>query len=514
MESNALRFCLFVSFFIITGMAVMNGQSSSDALRYADPRVLGTARVLGTGSAFGAVGADQGSIGINPAGLALFRKSDLSFGLFHDNLTGEYILEGASNPSSGPLQERRTNLANLGIVFASRPSWGNWVTSNFYIGYNNTASFQQYVEYGGVSDGSILHRFLENARDPSFQDGRGLPSDQLDEFESKLAYETGALFDISNDSTRIFYSNDLIEHLHENIPKSGVYQQSGRQSNLSLSYAANYREKLMIGISLDFISANFRIDKQYSEYSGNQSLSPFVDLQFSDFLTTDVNGIKGNLGLIYKPFNSLRLGLSWHTPSLLRMQDKFNTSLTYRFMGPSSIERYSSSSPDGIFDYRLIIPSRWIFSAAFIKSFGLLSIDLDYFSPNQTRFKFTDGVDLDYQDQLNADIQKQYKSVIQTRLGLEIPIGHLRLRAGSGFIPSPYKNDNEVRNSWSGGLGYRGHSFYLDLGYTTMRYKEALVPFSTGNSDFNNDGQPDAVESVVQSKLHQQHWILTMGFRF
>jgi len=104
--------------------------------------------------------------------------------------------------------------------------------------------------------------------------------------------------------------------------------------------------------------------------------------------------------------------------------------------------------------------------------------------------------------------------VLQARIGVEIPYEHVRFRGGAGILPSVYSNDNKVNGLWSAGIGYRGKSFYCDFAWQTFRYTEGLVPFRTGNSDLNNDGRPDAVESFVRSQLSQQHFLLTLGFRY
>ena len=64
---------------------IVNAQSYNDlGLLYSRSGISGTARSVGSASAYGSVGADLGSISINPAGLGLYRSTDISFtpGLF------------------------------------------------------------------------------------------------------------------------------------------------------------------------------------------------------------------------------------------------------------------------------------------------------------------------------------------------------------------------------------------------------------------------------------------------
>ena len=57
----------------------LNGQTAVDALRYSRIFYSGTARFQGLGGAFGAVGADFSVIAVNPAGIGLYKSSELTF---------------------------------------------------------------------------------------------------------------------------------------------------------------------------------------------------------------------------------------------------------------------------------------------------------------------------------------------------------------------------------------------------------------------------------------------------
>ncbi|NOT36190.1 MAG: hypothetical protein HOP11_02300 [Saprospiraceae bacterium] len=489
-------------------------QNSSDVLRFSMARTNSTARFEGAGSSFGAVGADQSSIGINPAGLGLFRKSDLSISLYRKSLEGEYLI----NPS-GPIvisDNKLVALSNLGLVISQKPTrYSNWSNVNYYIGYNNSANFDQNISFNGKSKGSILHRFLENAIDPRYADGRGLHPDELDAFESGLAYETGALFDVSNDSTIYTYTNDLLEFRDSMISKNGEFVTDGFLGNLSFGLAGNYKEKFIFGGSLEIPLGSLEYNKNYNEIDPNNTLRPFKNLNFNDRVNSEISGLKVVLGMIYKPINNLRLGLSWHSPMWLSMIDNYNTSLSYSYYDSKGIlDSNTSNSPDGVYNYSVSTPSKWIGSIAYVSKIGFINVDVDYFNPGNARFHFEEPSEQLYEKELNNDIDKQYKSVLQTRIGLEVPFDKFRFRGGFGFLSSPYENESEIFKTYSAGFGYRRKHFFIDLSGRFYSYKEAYIPFRTGNSDFNNDRIPDAVESLVLSTLNLNQYTLTLGFKF
>ena len=61
-------------------------QSQLDAFKYSQTELNGTARYLGMGGAFGALGGDLSSINVNPAGSAIFSNNQLTISLSTFNI--------------------------------------------------------------------------------------------------------------------------------------------------------------------------------------------------------------------------------------------------------------------------------------------------------------------------------------------------------------------------------------------------------------------------------------------
>jgi hypothetical protein len=73
-----MRRIKIVVIFLMTGLLAMS-QNDLDAIRYSRLGVNGSSRFLALGGAFGAIGADVSCAAYNPAGLALFRKGEISY---------------------------------------------------------------------------------------------------------------------------------------------------------------------------------------------------------------------------------------------------------------------------------------------------------------------------------------------------------------------------------------------------------------------------------------------------
>ena len=66
-------------FIALLGVCFVYGQDITDAVRYSNDEVKGTARFRAMGGAFGALGGDLSAVNINPASSAVFTQSRASF---------------------------------------------------------------------------------------------------------------------------------------------------------------------------------------------------------------------------------------------------------------------------------------------------------------------------------------------------------------------------------------------------------------------------------------------------
>src|SRR5690606_9833785 len=127
-------------------------QTALDALRFSYFDLEGTARTVGVGGGIGALGGDFSVISSNPAGLAIFRTSELTLtpGFIFNNTAAD--LEGAA---SGPFNvaETKFNLNNAGLVLNTRPLHPKWKSLNFAFGINRLADFKQTFFYSGKTKG-------------------------------------------------------------------------------------------------------------------------------------------------------------------------------------------------------------------------------------------------------------------------------------------------------------------------------------------------------------------------
>lgn len=487
--SNRILYILFFA-----GISsFLTAQNSTDALRYSMFDFGGTARAVGAGSALGALGADFSVMSTNPAGLGWYRRSEFIFTPGITSTNAESVLLNGTN--TGFAEDNRTvfNISSLGTVVASRPRSPDWKTFNFAIGFNRVADFNETFTFRGQSTGSIVDRFQEIANSDA----------GLNDFESEIAFNAEALYDFDDDG---IYNTDFELTPDAIIDREQTVISKGSISELGMSIAANYKERLLIGATIGVPFVNYTEEKRYREIDrgdGPDGNVPFFDdLEYRENLTTTGIGVNLKAGIILRPHQALRLGVAVHTPTAYRLEDNYFSSMIYNFTddGQGFTGR---DSLDGLFQYRLRTPWRFIGSAGvIIGKVGFVSGEVEWVDYTDNKFNFDSFAS---EEQIaNDSIATLLSSGMNIRVGGEIAYEIFRFRAGLGLQYSPYANDNTINNSFSFGLGLREQSFFMDLAYRVRNVTEGYIPYLTSQ----------APQQFVDTDVNFNQFLLTLGFKF
>lgn len=480
---------------IFMGSAI-SAQTLNDAVRYSSLLPGGTARTMGAGGSFGAMGGDFGVLTINPAGLADFRSSDLSFSFSFNSGNTDALYNGITENT------KHTNepvLENIGIVFHSRPS-GSLKTSNIAIGLNQYNNLRQKFDYSGDTFGSITDRFAELAN--------GRTSDAFDLFEAGLAWEAGAIYDFDED---LIYETDLQNT--DSVNKSQNVSRSGKINELVFAWAGKFSNNLNLGIGIGIPFISFEENKLYEESDPNSEVEFFDNLSFSEQLATSGTGFNFKVGLGYTVEQVIRLGLAYQSPTYFSLDDNYENNLSYSFTDSDGPQTITSRSPEGRFEYKLTTPSRLTGSIGTIvnmdKIKGFVNLDVQYVDYSSNNFNLTsntnDPSEVNYERELNDEISGDLQSALNFNLGGEIAIEKVRFRAGLGLIGSPYTNSEEDFNKvYSLGTGFRGDRFYIDFAYQLRTFNETYTAYRVVN-EVNNP--------TINVDSDAKKFIFTLGFK-
>ena len=137
-------------------------QNEADVLRYGWVAPLGSSRTMAMGGAFGALGADLGCMGINPAGLGLYRRGDLAIttGLNSANTDASW------NTTSTTSAKFQGTTGNLGVALTYPSVDADWPFFTLAVGRQVRMPFNQRIFIEGVpSESTVSDLFVQQALD-------------------------------------------------------------------------------------------------------------------------------------------------------------------------------------------------------------------------------------------------------------------------------------------------------------------------------------------------------------
>ncbi|WP_192822967.1 OmpP1/FadL family transporter [Rufibacter sp. LB8] len=478
-------------------------QTEIDILRYSRTDFGGTARTMGIGGANVGLGGDAGNLYSNPAGLGLFRRSEISVSAGMNFNEVNSTVEG----SAGMNNRNNLNIPHFSAVFSTRKAddeEGDWRASNFGISFTRQNNFNQRVFYRGVA-GQNSMRFgeyaaqLANADDPTGAHDFTLNSLQ------ELAYETYLL---SEDDFGYFLRDVSLTN-----PYQETIESSGSQNQWDFSYGASFRDKLFLGASIGLSSLKFKQTRTYTETDPAANIS---NVTLYDNLSTEGTGVNIKIGALFKPVDALRIGVSMQTPTWYTLTDNFRTQLDVNFNTapePTLNLFQTFSTDDGVYEYNLTTPFRANGGvAAFIGKYGFVTADMEYV--DYSAGKLSAG-DYNFQDE-NMAAKSVYSSAVNYRLGAEARLDVFRLRAGYALYGDPFKNSSvdQAKTYLTGGFGIRQTNYFIDAALVYSKFNSVYSPYV--NSDFAVQGSEyeGLTTPEVNSKHENTNFVVTFGWNF
>jgi hypothetical protein len=497
------KFITFLSLAVVVPFLIQ-AQDLTDALRYSYFQVQGTARSGAMGNAFGALGGDFTSVSINPAGLGLYRSSELVFSpVFGQNqVEATYLGDIMSDKKYNFSFNNISYVASLPV---SNQSESGLVNVNVGIGFNRLKDFNSTMLAGADNlNSSYLDYIADNASIGNWSD-----------FYEELAWNTFLLWPYEDNED--LYYHDIEQAGYGQSQRKSMSVQ-GYMNEYSLSGGFNFNHKLYLGASLGIVDVYYRESSELLEWDAQNNIDFFDEMQFNSYLRTTGTGYNGKIGIIYKPVNELRLGASLHTPTFYNLHDYFNTTMYSTAANEDGVMgNYEEGSPDSDYDYDLETPLRVTISAAYVfADKGLISIDYEYADYGTASLR-RGGDGYNFVDE-NSEITELYRKAGNLRIGGEfMATKNFSLRAGYENYASPYNkqafgtnqpNADATMNVYSAGFGYRSGKFFLDVAYRLSNSNKFDLLYPSPPTDFYPE--PEMAEfSTVSNNV-----MFSLGFKF
>lgn len=520
-------------------------QGEVEALKYSRGELYGTARSMAMGNAFGALGGDIAGVSINPAGIAVYRSSEVVGTLgFQQNTFKIGTIDKSVNDFNShnigfvgyfPLRNDVMPMINFGFTYNKQKSFNNQYSA---AGRDRSASWTDFIthRFGGV-EVSLLGN--NNGQNP-FYVTNGAPWMPI------LAYQSFMILPTYSNNQQTGYQSILSEEdkVTNFVDANFVdVKETGYIENYEITMGTTIKNKLNLGITLNVADMSTSHASTYTEEfpSGNNE-----GFDIENRLHTKGAGFGVTLGVIYRPVNSLRLGLAYHSPVWYSMSDTYSAKMSYKIdsylpkLSPQNQTEYKQikervvNTGVSTWDYAFQSPDKWVASIAGVFGSSLI-VSLDYELTNYNGMKFSElnKKNNNLYQATNNYIENDLKPSSSVRAGLEYRITQqLSGRLGYAWLQNPYNDvfKNEQgdamvagtiphyrmegdTNYITGGVGYRlNRNFYIDMAVVYKTQKDELYPFP-------NILNKERTTKVVDASPYEMNnstisGLLTLGYKF
>ncbi|MBP5318752.1 MAG: hypothetical protein J6Y77_05065 [Paludibacteraceae bacterium] len=493
------RFLILIGL-CVAGIAATQAQTIYEAASQSAQDLGGTARFLGSGGAFNAIGGEVSTISYNPAGLAVYAS---------DELTATVNIQWAN--SRFEQQQRMgwptATLANAAYIKTFKTDRERGLVSwNIAFSYNAVYTQKRRASYAGNTT-------------RSFADFLAAYSEGLDEtmmnyeeedagWASVLAYDAGLIVPNGASSWKSGAPED-------ESANNFYYEENGHNNEFAISFGTNFNHQWYAGLSLAGNYLNYALYSQYSEQ--------YSDRTFINERTYNANGVgfTCKLGLLYKPVKWIRLGLAFHTPGLYVNKDKAST--CYK----SDLYWYGSPGYDTFYRYRLRTPLRASASLGIhLGKYGIFGLEYQFSNTQNIRIGHHST------DAINVKINRYLLDQHTVRAGLEIkPFTWFALRAGAGYT-SPFTgkypqdalqyNDTDTEIGYyhdygsyfvSAGFGFKFNIQYIDFAYIYQANRGEYHPYNAHYSGVGG-GELNIGDVCLPFRSVRNQIVFTYGLKF
>lgn len=541
----------------------MFAQSAMDAYTFSQPDLRGTARSLGMGGAFGALGNDLSSINNNPAGLGFYRKSELGMTMDWD------ATKAVSNPNGKSTSNSGFNYSfdNIGGVATIR--FFDSALKNFNIGfsYNKAVSFNRNFRGGvgnlknsvtnyiaGIANNqglTVADVEATNSYDPYNPTDGGYAADWL-AILGYDAYGINPIGDPDKPKWQGQFGNGTTGSAGFSTTETGgVYE-------YNIALAGNIYDVLYWGMNFDIVNLDYSLNSTWAEslkdaYIFNP-LSNAIEQSGSETALTNYynatgTGFNYQFGVILKPMQELRFGLSFRTPTWYTVNERYSARMEGQYFGEKVTAR-TNNGYTGENSYNLSTPWRLTASAATVLNNNLIwSNDFEfnfykgmkfseatyyndnYYGDDWDSWSYANSATRSMDDAygpVNQDVQDYYKTAFTWRTGVEYWLNpNFTLRAGYSYVGSPVEkaaSQNDLTIYTSGtipqysfdkqtnyltlGLGYRVDGFYFDFAYVHRNTQSTFHAYTPDPSD------PSIPSPQANLSLNNNRFVISTGIKF
>lgn len=506
----------------------------------------GTARYVGMGGAMEALGADVSTIGSNPAGIGLFRRSQLS-------VSGGLLMQ-SNGKEYGDGKKTNASFDQIGFVYTTRASRGS--NLNFGFNYTKGKNFDFLLNASGkLGNGSQNNQsYLKYVL--GSENYGGFDVRKKDDAYIGFASPQANFVSWTWNQLDYLYFNTLLPDATTAGKFNNYLADSYTFDKASTGYVGNYdfnisgsiQDQFYLGLTFGLKDVHYDSESRYNERLSNG----VGDVSVLDIRRITGTGFDITAGIIVRPIASspFRIGAYVKTPT---WYDLTTSNVTRIDRNTNTGGKNDWGEVPNSYDYKLWIP--WKFGLSLGHTVGnYLALGLTY--------EFEDHSTLDsrindggyYNDyygtyyetssadkSMNKHTKQALKGVSTLKMGAEYkPTSNLALRLGYNYISPKYNKDAQKdptivspgsayssstdfvnwdsTNRFTFGIGYQINKFNVDLAYQYSIQRGTFYPFSTMNFSIHDTATGNTTSysnQAVGAKVdnNRGQLLLTVSYR-
>ncbi len=506
----------------------------------------GTARFVGMGGALGALGADMSVMGTNPAGIGLYRSSDVA-------ITGGLLRQADANAFAGR-NPATASFDQAGFVYAIPMGGKTLRFFNIGFNYHKKKNFHSLFSGGlsgldGMGDFSGISQSWEMA---NLAYVGGQPLDLTVGADGTLSPD----FDMTTPTTGLGAMTSMIAPTYDKDGNLVGYYPSLAASNATraarwggieqydFNFSTNLRDRIYLGLTLSAYHVSWHSALDYNEliYDGSGNTGDYA-------LSTDEalsgSGFDVKFGLIVRPIeeSAFRIGLSFTSPTFYTL-----THSAHAWMQSPYVDDYGAplNNDVDVSPHDYLIRTPWKVNLSLGHTVGdylAIGVEYEYANYGTSKIRYPDSYD-DYwygdgwgysttdDYAMNDEISRFLKGVSTVRVGAEARVAKgCFLRVGYNYVSEPMSGDayNNLFTSSPSyyysvntdylnlgpthrgtfGFGYRGKHFYADIAYQFQKQDGEYYSFYLSQDNSERNALP-----AVPVKLDRHQGLLTLGYKF
>ena len=506
----------------------------------------GTARYVGMGGAMEALGADVSTIGSNPAGIGLFRRSQLS-------VSGGLLMQ-SNGKEYGDGKKTNASFDQIGFVYTTRASRGS--NLNFGFNYTKGKNFDFLLNASGkLGNGSQNNQsYLKYVL--GSENYGGFDVRKKDDAYIGFASPQANFVSWTWNQLDYLYFNTLLPDATTAGKFNNYLADSYTFDKASTGYVGNYdfnisgsiQDQFYLGLTFGLKDVHYDSESRYNERLSNG----VGDVSVLDIRRITGTGFDITAGIIVRPIASspFRIGAYVKTPT---WYDLTTSNVTRIDRNTNTGGKNDWGKVPNSYDYKLWTP--WKFGLSLGHTVGnYLALGLTY--------EFEDHSTLDsrindggyYNDyygtyyetssadkSMNKHTKQALKGVSTLKMGAEYkPTSNLALRLGYNYISPKYNKDAQKdptivspgsayssstdfvnwdsTNRFTFGIGFQINKFNVDLAYQYSMQKGTFYPFSTMNFSIHDTATGNTTSysnQAVGAKVdnNRGQLLLTVSYR-